>query len=86
MKFGLRMPSISKRIAARTSVNRYVRQNLGIKVPRGYGWATNPQKFAYNKVYNKTSKGCMVSLLVIIGIFFAITLAFILVVFNWLNL
>ena len=26
-------------------------------MPRGYGWITNPKKFAYNKVYNKTSIG-----------------------------
>ena len=31
-----------------------MRQNLGIKAPRGIGWITNPKRFAYNKVYNKT--------------------------------
>ena len=53
MKFGFRMPSIAKRIAARTSVKRIVRNELGLKAPRGYGWITNPKKFVYNKVYNK---------------------------------
>ena len=68
MKFGFRIPSITKRIAARTSPARFVRQNLGLKAPRGYGWLTNPKKYAYNKVYNKTSSGCMLTVLLIIGL------------------
>ncbi len=68
MKFGFRIPSISKRIAARTSFKRVVRHNLGFKAPRGMGWITNPKKFMYNKVYNKTTKGCMVVLLFFTGI------------------
>jgi len=24
-------------------------------MPRGYGWARNPKKYAYNKIYQKTS-------------------------------
>lgn len=55
MKFGIRTPSLKKSIAARTSVKRYVRQNLGLKAPRGYGWITNPKKAAYNRMYNRTS-------------------------------
>jgi hypothetical protein len=76
MKFGFRIPSITKRIAARTSVKRIVQNELGLKAPRGYGWITNPKKFVYNKVYNKTTvgSGCMISLFVLIalplGIFF----------------
>lgn len=62
MKFGLRIPSLSKRIAARTSVKRIAQQQLGLKAPRGWGWLTNPKKAAYNRVYNRTSAGCMVSL------------------------
>ena len=62
MKFGFRIPSISKRIAARTSVRRIVRHNLGVKAPQGGGWITDPKKALYNKVYNKTSRGCLVSL------------------------
>ena len=57
MKFGFRIPSLTKRIAARTSPARFVRQNLGLKAPIGYGWITNPKKFVYNKVYNKTTRG-----------------------------
>ena len=63
MKFGFRVPSLTKRIAARTSVKRIVQNQFGLKAPRGYGWITNPKKYAYNKVYNKTSRGCIVLLL-----------------------
>jgi hypothetical protein len=57
-KIGFRVPSIKKRIAARTSVKRAIRNNLGLKAPRGAGWLTNPKKAAYNRVYNRTTKGC----------------------------
>ncbi len=67
MKFGFRKPSLSKRIAARTSWKRVVRHNLGMKTPRGYGWITNPKKYMYNKVYNKTTKGCMISIMLLTG-------------------
>jgi len=68
MKFGFRIPSITKRIAARTSPARFVRQNLGLKAPRGMGWVTNPKRFMYNKVYNKTSRGCLVSFVFLAGV------------------
>ena len=55
MKFGIRKPSIKKSIAARTSIKRYVRHNLGLKAPRGYGWITDPKKAMYNRIYNRTS-------------------------------
>lgn len=55
MKFGIRTPSIKKRISARTSVKRQIVHRAGIKMPRGYGWVRNPKKYAYNKVYNRTS-------------------------------
>lgn len=55
MKFGLRTPSLKKRISARTSLKRQVVHRAGIKMPRGYGWVRNPKKYAYNKVYNRTS-------------------------------
>ena len=63
VKIGFRVPSLTKRIASRTSVKRYVRQNLGFKAPKGYGWLTNPKKAAYNRVYNRTTKGCVPVLL-----------------------
>lgn len=58
MRFGIRKPSLKKRIAARTSWKRAVRNNLGLKAPRGYGWSTNPKKATYNRIYNRTTKGC----------------------------
>ena len=60
MKFGFRIPNLNKRIAARTSWKRYVRHNLGIKVPRGMGWITNPQRALYNRIYYRTTRGCSV--------------------------
>jgi hypothetical protein len=60
-KIGFRIPSIKKRIAARTSVKRALRHSLGLKAPRGAGWVTHPKKAAYNRVYNRTTKpisGC----------------------------
>lgn len=68
MKFGFRIPSLTKRIAARTSVKRVIRHNLGFKAPRGMGWITDPKKALYNRVYNKTSRGCIVSLLFVLSI------------------
>lgn len=68
MKFGFRIPSLTKRIAARTSVKRVIRHNLGFKAPRGMGWITDPKKALYNKVYNKTSRGCLVSLVILMSI------------------
>lgn len=55
MKFRIRKPSIKKSIAARTSVRRQIVHRAGLKMPKGYGWVRNPKKYAYNKVYNKTS-------------------------------
>ncbi|MGO1370381.1 MAG: hypothetical protein ACTHVE_00845 [Senegalia sp. (in: firmicutes)] len=55
MKFGIRKPSLKKRISARTSIKRQIAHRGGLKMPKGYGWIRNPKKFAYNKVYNKTS-------------------------------
>ena len=72
MKFGFRIPSITKRIAARTSVKRIIRHNLGFKAPRGMGWITDPKKALYNKVYNKTSRGCLVSVVFLFSMPFAL--------------
>lgn len=74
MKFGYRTPSLKKRIAARTSLKRIVRHNMGLKAPRGFGWLTNPKKAAYNRVYNRTSRGCMMVLIVLSGLLFSIVM------------
>lgn len=63
MKIGLRIPNLNKRIAARTSVKRVIRHNLGLKAPKGWGWLTDPEKAAYNRIYNKTTRGCMLLLM-----------------------
>ena len=55
MKFGIRKPSLKRRIAARTSWKRVVRHRLRLKAPRGAGWLTNPRKALYNRIYNRTS-------------------------------
>lgn len=55
MKFGIRTPSLRKSIAARTSIKRIVRHNVGLKAPRGFGWFSNPKKALYNRIYNKTT-------------------------------
>jgi len=57
MKFGIRKPSLKRRISARTSIKRQVVHRTGMKMPRGKGYLRNPKKYAYNKVYNKTSVG-----------------------------
>lgn len=55
MKYGMRKPSSRKSFAARTSSKRIIKNALGLKAPRGYGWLTNPRKAAYNRVYNGTT-------------------------------
>ena len=67
MKFGFRIPSLNKRIAARTSVKRMIRHNLGLKAPRGMGWITDPKKAMYNRVYNRTNRGCLLNLLLLLS-------------------
>jgi hypothetical protein len=70
MKFGFRIPSFKKRIAARLSAKRFVRHSLGFKAPRGWGWLTNPGKALYNRIYNRTTRGCLVILLAApVGVF-----------------
>lgn len=55
MKFGVRKPSLKKSLAARTSLKRQIKQRAGIKMPKGYGWITDPEKYVYNKIYNRTT-------------------------------
>jgi hypothetical protein len=60
VRFGFRVPSLKKRLSARTSLKRAVRHRLGLKAPRGWGWITNPRKAAYNRIYSRTTRGCLV--------------------------
>ena len=58
MKFGMRKPSITKSLKARTTT-KYKRKVKKALLPgygkKGMGWIKNPKKAAYNKVYKKTS-------------------------------
>lgn len=54
-KIGIRKPSIRGRISARISPKRMIRHRAGIKMPRGLGWLWSPKKFAYNKIYHRTT-------------------------------
>ena len=55
LKFGMRKPSLKKRIAARTSIKKQVVNRMGLKMPRGYGWMRSPKKAVQNKIYQKTT-------------------------------
>jgi hypothetical protein len=55
VKFGIRKPSLKGIISARTSIKRQMVHRAGLKMPRGFGWVRDPKKYAYNKVYNRTS-------------------------------
>ena len=67
MKFGLRAPSLKKRLSARTSgaMKRKIKRAL---IPgygrKGRGWLTNPRKALYNKIYRKTTVGCLLPFLI----------------------
>jgi hypothetical protein len=66
MRIGLRIPSLAKRIAARTSFKRFVRHGLGVKAARGLGWVTNPKRALYNRIYSRTTRGCMIYLIILL--------------------
>ena len=58
MKVGIRTPSISKSIKARTTgkVKRTVKSSINpVYGKKGMGFINNPEKAVYNKVYNKTT-------------------------------
>ena len=44
VRFGFRVPSLKKRLSARTSVKRYVRNSLGLKSTKGLGLDHEPQE------------------------------------------
>jgi hypothetical protein len=79
MKIGFRIPSLTKRIASRTSVQRVIRHNLGFKASKGMGWVTDPKKALYNRVYTRTTRGCLVLLLGMLWFFVG---CFLLVLFS----
>jgi hypothetical protein len=81
VKIGFRVPSLKKRLSARTSLKRYARHSLGLKAPRGWGWITNPKRAAYNRIYSRTTRGCLV-VLVYLGVVVAGTLAAVAAIFS----
>ncbi len=60
MKFGMRKPSLKRSLKAATTgkakraIKKAVIPGYGQK---GAGWIKDPQKAAYNKIYNKTTFG-----------------------------
>ena len=59
MKYGFRTLSLKKSIPARTTgkIKRKVKKAFNpLYGKKGIGWIKNPEKAAYNKVYNKTTK------------------------------
>jgi len=71
MKFGPRKPSLNKRLAARSSVKRAVRHQMGMKAPRGWGWLTDPHRAPYNRAYHRTTTPfafgrCMISVIILV--------------------
>lgn len=58
MKFGIRTPSLTKSLKARTT-SKYKRQMKKALIPgygkKGVGMIKNPKKATYNKVYKKTT-------------------------------
>ena len=38
MRFGIRKPSLPKSVSARTSLNRILRSQRGLRAPRRWGW------------------------------------------------
>ena len=58
MKFGMRKPSLKKSFKARTTgkAKRAIKSSINpLYGKKGMGWARNPKRAAYNKVYKKTT-------------------------------
>lgn len=58
MKFGLRTPSLSKSLKARTTgkLKRSIKKSINpFYGKKGIGLITNPKKSVYNKIYSKTT-------------------------------
>lgn len=60
MKIGMRKPSLTKSLKARTT-SKWKRQAKKAIIPgygkKGMGWIKNPKKAMYNKIYHKTTFG-----------------------------
>jgi hypothetical protein len=57
---------ISNDFKTSTDINEATfRHSLGLKARRGWGWLTNPTRAAYNRVCNRTTRGCVVALAIV---------------------
>ena len=60
MKIGMRKPSLTRSLKARTT-SKWKRQAKKALIPgygkKGMGWVKNPKKAMYNKIYHKTTFG-----------------------------
>ena len=60
MRIGMRKPSLTRSVKARTT-SKWKRQVKKAIIPgygkKGMGWVKNPKKAMYNKVYHKTTFG-----------------------------
>jgi hypothetical protein len=43
-----------------------------LKAPRGWGWITDPKRALKNRIYNRTTRGCLILLLGLCGAMFCI--------------
>lgn len=91
-KFGYRKPSPKKSLSAKTT-GKIKRQAKGSINPmygkKGAGWINDPEKAAYNKIYNKTTTsifdesgcgigcGCVVVIIIILGVILSFLNSFI---------
>ena len=58
MKIGMRTPNLKKSVSARTTgrIKREIKRSINpLYGKKGMGWVNNPEKAAYNKIYNKTT-------------------------------
>lgn len=73
MRFGIRRPSLTKKLAARASFKRAIRHRLGLKAPRGMGRLIHPKRAAYNRLYRRTTRGCAVAWVVSASMLFMVS-------------
>lgn len=55
MRWGVCKLSLKKSMAARPSIKRSVRHNLGLKAPRGRGWLTDSTRTVYHWAYSMST-------------------------------
>ena len=58
MKFGMRKPSLTKSLKARTTgkLKRKIKSSINpLYGKKGMGMVSNPKKSVYNKIYKKTT-------------------------------